>query len=205
MTEEQESTSSGRPRDDAALVVLDRSPGGGAVAPSASKPGAMAKLADTMSRTVLGVQHERQVAAMRETLVGPGRTLLFSFGFAAGFFVMMLLLSLLAPITVVTAPMAFILATSGGVAGGLLFSRVFRIKDSLTTEEQLGVERATARRNRLLADLEEQERELRARGIPADEIEARLGPERDGARREYRDEVRRLTEPARSSDEQGRR
>ncbi len=161
----------------------------------AQPPSRMAQAADAFAGSVIGAQQKKQVLAIRESVDGPAKTMLFSFGFAAGVVGMMCIFALIAPFTAVTAPMAFILCTSTGVASGLLFTRVFPTKDSLTSEEHLEHERALALRNRLLADLDEQAKELETQGLSVPEIAARLGPERDEAHQAYRAVVRKLRGP----------
>lgn len=183
------------PKPDGEQETPTKKAGENKLAVPAQPPNRMALAADAFAGSIVGAQQKKQVLAIQQSVFGPARTMLFSFGFAAGFIGTMFIFALAAPLTAVTAPMAFILCNSVGVASGLLFTRVLPTKDALTSEEHLQHERALELRSRILADLDEQESKMKLQGLSAEEIAARLGPERDEAHQAYRTVVRKLRGP----------
>ncbi len=168
------------------LVERSEQPGGTAVA----------KAIVSMTRTAVDRSIRSRV-----------KVTLFALGFPIGLLVSTVVISLLAMVYPVTAPMALFWTISIAFASALLLSRV-PLYGVFTSEEARAIERIGELYTLEVAAIDDEERRLMACGTDRREIEAQLSPKRDEVAGTYREElakIRGTSSPALPPGDGGRR
>ncbi len=175
------------PRTDDAAVPEGRKPGSDAAPEHLVRTSKGADLARRVASEALRSKaNSATVRAIEASTRTPRQTVRFALGVPVGFLassIIVGLVELLFPLQAPAILWGFVLP--GTIGMGILFARVFPLEDVFTSAELALLERAETIRGLKNRAREADEAQMRRNGLTGSEIEARLGPDRELAQREY--------------------